>query len=294
MKNEIIQNYKYFESAHADLKTHNKKKEGEHPIGLIALDFDGTCSNYNPVPHIDSIVASQLQQGLKQGIGWVLNSDRTFNDLLSIVEQLPKKNWPRAILSQQREIYFLGSRCGYYPHKKWNDQKVEFHNKLWECIQPYFGEWSSTIQRLFEIRMKFINEGHFSFMVHPEKVELLGAVLAEFIEDWPDAVISGNHEWRFITHRTFSKGVLLSEASNCLRIPASRILAIGDSVNDISMLDPNVAMRVGCPANSCQKVREHVSNCSGVVAQQKNAKGTSCLINYFMNISYPIQISWKK
>lgn len=285
MKNEIIQNYKYFESAHADLKTHNKKKEGEHPIGLIALDFDGTCSNYNPVPHIDNTVSSQLQQGRRQGTGWVLNSDRTFKDLLSIVEQLPKKNWPRAILSQQREIHFLSSRGYFYPHKEWNDQKVEFHNKLWECIQPYFDEWSSTIQRLFEIRMKFINEGHFSFMVHPEKVELLGAVLAEFIEDWPDAVISGNHEWRFITHRTFSKGVLLSEASNCLRVPASRILAIGDSVNDMSMFDPKVAMRVGCPANSCQKVREHVSNCSGVVAQQKNAKGTSYLINYFMNIS---------
>lgn len=249
---------------------------------LIALDFDGTCAGYIPHPHVDPTVIERLGQARYRGAHWVLNSDRSIDDLLQIVSQLPPDLRPWALLSQQRAIHFLGSGGDYHPHRKWNARQAEVHHQLWCSMSPYFSEWSRLIQSNFDVRLGFVNEQSFSFMVLPERIKELGAMLVDLVADWPDAAVSGNHEWRFIHHRSFSKGLVLSEMSRYFCIPASQVLAVGDSINDISMLAPDVAHWVGCPSNACAEVLEVVRQLGGIVARERSAHGTSMVISQFM------------
>jgi len=264
----------------------NKLKDTPLPVELIALDFDGTCANYEPTPHIDSSVMLQLRQARNQGIGWVLNSDRSISDLSGVASQLEAKVRPWAILSQQRAIHFLGHDGDYHPHREWNNRQAKIHNQLRRAIQPYFSEWTAQIHRNFNVLLEFVDEGTFSFMVPPEEIEQLGEMLSDFVSVWPDAIVSGNHEWRFVSHKYFSKGALLAEASAYMRIPSSRILAVGDSINDMSMLSPDVAGWIGCPSNSCYDVKELVSDCSGIIAREHDFLGTSTIIRHFVNASW--------
>jgi hydroxymethylpyrimidine pyrophosphatase-like HAD family hydrolase len=106
--------------------------------------------------------------------------------------------------------------------------------------------------------------------------------MQQFIAGMPDAQISGNQEWTFILHESFSKAKVLKKCADLLRMPADRIIAVGDGINDISMLSGSVAKFVGCPANASPEVIRAVRNAGGIVSTAHEAAGTISVIQGFL------------
>jgi len=249
---------------------------------LITLDLDGTAVQYEPFLRLDPSLIECLHQVRTEGIHWIMNSDRSVEDMLSLVQHLPSIDWPVALLSNQRDILFLCETGRYEPHDIWNKEQEVIHQILWDKISPFFPIWGREIEERFHVRMRFMNERVFTFMVLEKQVEALGEILKEKVTPWQEAKVSGNHQWRSLVHRRFSKGRVLSEAIRCLGVNPGEVLAVGDSLNDISMLNGITAFLVGCPSNASSEVIAAVRDARGLVATESGALGTTQVIKHFV------------
>ena len=249
---------------------------------LIALDLDGTSVIYSPRLEMDGDLVAYLATMRKSGVVWVMNSDRYIDTMADIAALLPAAQKPAGLLSCQRFIHLLDGSTAYLPVESWNHEQVQYHSLLWSKIKPFFPEWQAQVEALFTIRDAVVNDLIFAYMVAPDQTPALRQLMQQFIGSWPDAQISGNHDWTFILHAAFSKARVLTKCKELLGIPPEQVIAIGDGINDISMLDGSVTKLVGCPANSAPEVIRAVNMAGGITAQAPEAAGTLEIIRHYL------------
>jgi hydroxymethylpyrimidine pyrophosphatase-like HAD family hydrolase len=216
------------------------------------------------------------------GIEWVMNSDRYTDTMADIASLLPAEQKPQALLSCQRFIHLRDGDVTYIPAEAWNVQQTQRHTELWKKIRPLFPQWRSEVESQFAILDCVVNDLVFAYRVSPDLTPALRRVMKHFITAQPDAQISGNQEWTFILHASFSKAKVLKKCADLLSIPSERVIAIGDGINDITMLNGAVAKFVGCPANASPEVIQAVRNAGGIVSGANEAAGALDIIRSFL------------
>ncbi len=249
---------------------------------LIALDLDGTSVRYEPRLEMDPVLINYLHSLRSRGIRWVMNSDRYTDTMVGIAGLLGPEEKPAAILSCQRFIHLLNGNNTYLPEQAWNTEQLQHHTQLWDSILPYFHRWSLEIEQQFTVLDSVANDLVFAYMVTAEQTPRLRELMRTFITPWPDAQVSGNQEWTFILHAAFSKGSVLEKCAELMGIDQQHIIAVGDGINDLSMLDGSVTPQVGCPANASPEVIKAVTNAGGMVADSEGPAGTLQVIKQYM------------
>jgi hydroxymethylpyrimidine pyrophosphatase-like HAD family hydrolase len=250
---------------------------------LIALDLDGTSVRYDPCLEMDPDLMQYINSVRRLcGIKWVMNSDRYTDTMVGIARLLEPEGRPAAILSCQRFIHLLDGENNYFPFNQWNEQQKLLHKDIWDNISPFFNVWRKEIEKKFTIIDCIINDLVFAYMVPAEQIHGLRELMREFVKPWPDAQVSGNQEWTFILHSSFSKGRVLSKSAEILGLSNHNIIAIGDGINDISMLNGLLTPMVGCPANASREVIEVVTEAGGVVADSGVAAGTVQVLKHYL------------
>jgi len=248
---------------------------------LIALDFDGTAAVYEPRLAMHHGLMDLLAQLAGLGYGWVLNSDRYTDTLMEVAALLPEHLRPEALLSAQRFIHRHVGGGVYEPLQPWNDSRMELHRELWKSIEPSFPQWQREIEADFTIRDRVINDLVFAYMVPDDQNQALRERMRSSVRPWPDAQLSGNHEWSFILHADFSKAALLEQYCFVRGIGRGKIIAVGDGFNDITMLDATLTPHAGCPADACPEVQAAVRDGGGYVAASSGPEGTMEVIRYY-------------
>ena len=83
-------------------------------------------------------------------------------------------------------------------------------------------------------------------------------------------------------HRDFNKGSSLSEIARMHQLGAEHCFAMGDSHNDVEMLDKRHAHMIACPANALDLVFAHVKEQGGLITQRLHGEGVvQALEHYF-------------
>jgi hydroxymethylpyrimidine pyrophosphatase-like HAD family hydrolase len=77
------------------------------------------------------------------------------------------------------------------------------------------------------------------------------------------------------------KGNTLLSYARYAGLHREEILAVGDHLNDLSMLDGSSAGRVGCPSDAVPEVRDAVRRAGGGVASQPGPLGTVAIIRRY-------------
>ena len=254
------------------------------PQFLIVLDLDGTSVRYEPRLEMDPELMQYIASLRSSGVVWAMNSDRYTDTMADIASLLPPEEKPAALLSCQRFIHLHnGDDNTYLPLHQWNKQQMLLHRALWGKIIPFFSDWKKKIEENYTIIDCVTNDIVFACMVPPEQTPSLRKRMLEFIKPWPDAQVSGNHDWTFILHAAFSKANILRRCAEQLGADAHRIIAIGDGINDISMLNGLVTPLVGCPANASREVIDAVTAAGGMVADAPAAAGTLQILKYYVS-----------
>jgi hydroxymethylpyrimidine pyrophosphatase-like HAD family hydrolase len=255
-----------------------------HVNRLIALDFDGTSAVYDPQLAMHSGVMDELERLLHKGFSWVINSDRFTDTMIEVAERLPSGLRPDAIMSAQRFIHVRSNDNGYEPLREWNESRMDLHRSLWQDMSLYFEQLQQRIEAEFTIRDRVVNDIVFAYMVPAEENAALRACMEDYIRPWPNAKLSGNHEWSFILHADFSKAALLEHYCAMRGIEPQKIIAIGDGFNDISMLDAALTPHTGCPADASPDVIAAVRTGGGYVARGSGPEGTIEVLRYYQGL----------
>jgi hydroxymethylpyrimidine pyrophosphatase-like HAD family hydrolase len=211
-----------------------------------------------------------------------MNSDRYTDTMADIASMLPAEQKPLALLSCQRFIHLHDGNGYYLPVEAWNAEQTEQHTKLWKKIRPLFPQWRAQVESQFAVLESVVNDLVFAYRVSPERTPALREVMQRFIQEQPEAQISGNQEWTFILHASFSKGKVLKKCAELLSIPADHVIAIGDGLNDLTMLDGTVAKFAGCPANASPEVIQAVMDAGGIVSEAHEAAGAIDIMQQFL------------
>jgi len=244
------------------------------PPALVALDLDGTCVRYEPRFEMDPVVVEALGGVRAAGGRWLMNSDRPVEHMRDLALALPEDLRPDALLARQRTIHWREDG-DYRPHEPWNGEELALHASLWLSLQPHFEAWRKGIEAEHEVLEAYTDGEVFAFRVPAGEIARLRDRMAGLVAPWSDAQVSGNEEWSFVLHSRFSKRRVLAEAARVLGIPPERILAIGDGLNDLTMLDGGFTPLVGCPADACEPVRRAVASAGGTVASRPKGAGTA-------------------
>lgn len=249
---------------------------------LIALDLDGTSVVYRPRLEMDGGLAAYLATVRGSGVSWVMNSDRYTDTMADIAGLLAPAQRPAGLLSCQRYIHLLDGDQAYRGVEPWNREQIAAHSALWKQISPLFPGWQTRVEARFPVREAVVNDLVFAYMIDPDRTPELRGLMQQFIAPFPDAQVSGNHDWTFILHASFSKARVLKKCAGLLGIAPERIIAVGDGINDISMLNGSLTPLVGCPANASAEVMEAVRAAGGIVAALPEAAGTEQIIRHYL------------
>lgn len=251
---------------------------------VLSFDFDGTLHS----PAEDPAVPLEFFEVIRElrtshGAVWGINTGRSMPQLVEGFLESRFPFLPDWVVAREREIFFPNAFGHWLPDETWNRRcEKEIHRlfsetkKLLSGIRHQVeehtgaqwiemdGEPAGIISRTEE-EMEWI----------AERVELLAA--ADTSLGW-----QRNSIYLRFGHRDFQKGSSLAEVARRFNLSATESFAIGDSHNDLEMLDPAHAAMTACPANAVQAVREKVSSHGGYIASAVHGAGAvEALRHYF-------------
>lgn len=258
---------------------------GRDAVQLICLDLDGTALDTDGVHWWLADELVELLNALAdRGVRWCANSGRTADNQFGIIQACRSlANMPVAVLACERYIYWTQPR--WRSHEPFNSgmrQRMdELYPRMLQVLQPH----RERLRVRFEFLHELDRDGICAWCLADESAApALAIELNAMIESIPDAKVLRNKDWLILTHELASKGLVLREAAGHLGIPPEGILAIGDNYNDLDMLDPAIAARLGCPSDAVPDVMDAVTAAGGTVSGLPGSSGTADVIRRMVGV----------
>jgi hypothetical protein len=234
-----------------------------------------------PVPREFFQLVSRLRRS--RGTLWGINTGRSLEHLLEGFRESAFPFLPDWVVAREREIYFADGDGSWLPHSSWNRRCKEEIHALFSEAADLMCELRHRIEEHTGARWFEADDDPAGVIARTE--EEIAWIMENVI---PLAGVEPRLAWERNTiylrfgHRDFHKGSCVAEIARIHRLGAEHCFAIGDSHNDIGMLDPAHAAMTACPANALAEIRAHVESHGGLVARAAHGDGAiEALRHYF-------------
>ncbi len=246
-----------------------------HADWLLAFDFDGTLSSPEmspPVPHDFFQTIRTLRES--HHIFWGINTGRSLMQTLEGIHEAAFPFLPDYIIAREREIYTPNEFGRWLPVKEWNSRCDKAHKKLFrkhrrllKRIRNWIEKETSTVWGE--------QEGEPAGMVASsvEEMDMITLRLKQETAAAENLSYQRNGIYLRFSHQDYHKGSALVEVSRRVGLTPERTFAIGDSFNDLDMLDCDIATHLACPANACKEVKEQIGQYGGYIANSDAGLG---------------------
>jgi hypothetical protein len=254
------------------------------PAAILSFDFDGTLHDPAadpPVPHGFFATIRHLRE--TRQVVWGINTGRSMHQMVEGFVESRFPFLPDWVVAREREIYFPNAFGRWIPHLPWNER----------CENEIHGLFRDS--RVLMARIRHEVEEHTGAQwleMEGEPAGLISRTLEEM--EWivghigplmaqePMLAWQRNSIYLRFGHRDFQKGSSLAEVARLHELDAARCFAIGDSHNDLEMLDPSHAGMNACPANAVPEIREKVATQGGLITRAAHGDGAiEALLHYF-------------
>jgi HAD superfamily hydrolase (TIGR01484 family) len=250
---------------------------------ILSFDFDGTLHHSGGTPPVP-VEFFELIQKLRteQGVVWGINTGRSMPQLIEGFIESRFPFIPDWVVAREREIYFPNHFGRWLPHVAWNKRcEKEIHRlfkhsrKLLKQIRHEIGEHTGA--RWLEM------DGEPAGMISrtEEEMEWIVGHITPLIAAEPHLSWQRNSIYLRFGHRDFQKGSSLSEIGRHYGINAARCFAIGDSHNDMEMLDPKHAEMISCPANAVSAIKDKITAAGGFITEASYGNGSIEALNHY-------------
>jgi len=241
---------------------------------LICTDFDSTIADPEGRPISEAFFHRLLSWRERGQVFWVINTGRTFESLQDDLIRRKAPIWPDWVVALEREIWLIRDRrgIGWF---EWNRKCEILHTQLFASVKPLWKVLEDYIVR--HTKAEIVEDAGSPFGIIAsceEEANEISAFIEPLLKDWPMLVAVRNSIYFRFSHRQYHKGSCLEAISNGLGVLPMQIMAVGDHMNDLPMLDRRYARHLACPSNAVDEVKEKVRAQGGYVASASVAEGT--------------------
>lgn len=254
------------------------------PGAILSFDFDGTLHDPASEPTVPRQFFAMLER-LREShrVCWGINTGRSLEHLIEGFAESDFPFRPDWVVAREREIYFLDEISEWQAHESWNERCMRQIDDLFEEQQPFLTHIRKEIEECTGAQWLEM-EGEPAGLISrtEEEMEWIVGRVMDLADPNCSLAWQRNTIYLRFGHRDFHKGSCLSEIAQRYGVPSARCFAIGDSHNDVEMLDPRHAGMIACPANALDLVREHVTAHGGLLATSAHGDGVvEALEHYF-------------
>ena len=251
----------------------------QRPIKLVGTDFDLTLHYHGIAKAVQDLLIETVRKGVKVGIV----SGRPWYDLRTFLTQYGMnfgKPYPSFLV--WREKFILWVEDGKTREEgEWNQLKMREMEALNGEILKVAPQWLAALKSAglsHKIWNIFGEYGFEIFYAAPEEAERARVILAELAAPLPNSEVTRNYWGTNVGLASGSKGCALRHVADCLGLAPDEVLAIGDSLNDLSMLDGRCGLRSAAVGNADPVVKEAVLKNGGLVAENPGGEGVAEII----------------
>lgn len=257
----------------------------QEPGAILSFDFDGTLhdpASDPPVPGAFFQKIRRLRRG-RRAI-WGINTGRSMDHLMDGFLESRFPFLPDWVVAREREIYFPDDAGRWLPHAGWNNR----------CDQQVHGLFNQARELLATVRREIEEHTGAQWMEMDgepagvisrteEEMEWIVGHIAPLIATEPQLAWQRNSIYLRFGHRDYQKGSCLAEIARLHGLSAGHCFAMGDSHNDIEMLDAQHAAMAACPANSVMEIKVAVVARGGIVTAGVHGHGVVEALEYFFS-----------
>lgn len=243
-------------------------------IKMIALDFDWTMVDYSgPEPTIGRELIDRLNGFIERGGYAGIVSGRQYWDFQNDFKKmgLPwAQPFPNYLIAREAYIYEVHGR-NYKEVLPFDAQMrieiLRLNRMLTECLNDVFHMYE---QHGIEITNFFVY-GDFGVEIHVKQENAQEAMhlLENFVREKRLCNVAVHRNGVMVTlyHKNAGKGNTLLKAAQHFGIEPHEVLAIGDSYNDLSMIDGRFGFHGGCVGNADEELKSVVRRSGGYVGR---------------------------
>jgi len=253
------------------------------PAAVLSFDFDGTLhdpASKPPVPPgFFELIASLRDE---RGIVWGINTGRSLPQLIEGFIESRFPFLPDWVVTRETEIHLPNDFARWVPHQPWNRECQKLHDKLFKRSRKLLARFRSLIEEHTGAQWIEV-EGEPAGVISRTEEEMawVVATIQPLAAEEPLLFWQRNSIYLRFGHRDLHKGSSLTEIAKLCGLSARHCFAIGDSHNDLGMLDPAHAAMPACPANAICEVAETIRHHGGYISPFAHGEGAVDAVRHY-------------
>ena len=238
---------------------------------LFITDLDGTAlgGNFEPYVRFPEPFCHFLDKLVDNGCKWALNTTWDVDGQWDLVMDSPVKSRPTYLMAEYglRMSEVIGESHSYIqPYTEDNNLKLAAFNK-----EIGYGIVSDVCSKFSAAKIMFY--GHlFNFVSIPEEAEALVAYVNDKYANISEIEMKSNKDQFSFRPAFLNKGNAVKNLMQLAGLSSDEVVAAGDEVADIGMINEGAAGFLIGPENSAPKVKQAIAKSGGEIG-----KGHACL-----------------
>ena len=240
---------------------------------MVAVDMDWTLLDAEK--HIPAEVFEGFKKITASGGYVVIATGRGMESASEVFLEngypLGREGYPHALTTGSHLFYLRDGK--YVPDEAWNVHV----GKWWAESRPLAKEiMDAIVPKLGGIEHERVWEDGLVFTSLQDAVSVQEMIIRYMENEGIDAVYLERNGWGVgLSDARVGKGICLNRIARKLGLTPEEVVAIGDSNNDMPMLDGRRGFFPACPANADEEVKKIVSARQGFVATQNYGMGVA-------------------
>lgn len=255
----------------------------EPPRLLLSFDFDGTLHDPASFPSVDPRFFDAIRwlRDSKNAI-WGINTGRSLEHLVQGFIDGRFPFLPDFAIVREREIFFPNAFGRFVSYSAWNEACDTALNRLFRKSRKGLKTIRSTItQHTGAQWIEHPGEPAGVIARTDEEMDWIISQVTTLAQPYPDLGWQRSTIYLRFGHKLYHKGSALNEVARLQRLGPANTFAIGDSHNDIDMLDHNIAHSIACPSNAVGDVLLHVNALGGYISTEPYSQGVFEALAHF-------------